>query len=99
MLSLGLILKKGVDVMKDVFNKDGNVVQIDLSQQIAELGNRLTTKEAAAYLRLQAHTLAVWRLTGRYELPFQKIGRRVFYLKSDLDAWAIARSGTHTGAI
>lgn len=32
-------------------------------------------------------TLAVWRLSGRYGLPYVKIGRLVRYRKSDLDSF------------
>ena len=41
--------------------------------------------EAAAYLKAAPRTLAVWRCTGRYDLPFVKVGRSVRYRKSDLD--------------
>jgi len=30
----------------------------------------LTDTEAAAYLNVRPHTLAVWRSTGRYRLPY-----------------------------
>lgn len=99
MLSLRLIFKKGAVMKTNDLDKNGNFSPISLERQLSEFGERMTTKEAAAYLRLQEHTLAVWRLTGRYDLRFQKIGRRVFYLRSDLDAWSASRSGTHTGAI
>jgi excisionase family DNA binding protein len=35
--------------------------------------------------------LSVWRSTGRYNLPFFKIGRKVRYRRADLDAWLAAR--------
>lgn len=47
----------------------------------------LTDDQAAEYLSVKKHTLAVWRSTGRYNLPFVKIGRSVRYRKSDLDAF------------
>ena len=47
----------------------------------------LTTKEAAAFLRVHYHTLEVWRSTGRYPgLPFVRVGRHaVRYRMSDLE--------------
>jgi excisionase family DNA binding protein len=47
----------------------------------------LTRREAAAYLGISEHTLAIWKCSGRYQLPFVKIGRLVKYKKSDLDAF------------
>jgi excisionase family DNA binding protein len=44
----------------------------------------LTRKEAAKYLGVQPETLAVWAWSGRYKLPYIKVGR-VRYRKSDLD--------------
>jgi excisionase family DNA binding protein len=46
---------------------------------------------AAKYLNVETGTLAVWRCTGRYKLPFVKIGRSVKYRYEDLDAF-IARN-------
>jgi len=49
---------------------------------------KLTTKEAAAYLRLKPGTLEVWRCHGRGP-KFQKIGgRRVLYDFADLVEFA-----------
>jgi len=47
----------------------------------------LTRREAALYLGISEQTLAIWKCTGRYQLPFVKIGRLVKYRKSDLDAF------------
>jgi excisionase family DNA binding protein len=47
----------------------------------------LTRRQAAAYLGVCEQTLAVWKCTGRYQLPFVKIGRLVKYRKLDLDAF------------
>lgn len=47
---------------------------------------------AAEILEVTPGTLAVWRCTGRYNLPFIKIGRKVRYRRSDLEAWLSART-------
>ena len=53
---------------------------------MSEQHNLLTTKEAAAYLRLSHRTLERYRVTG--EGPtFVKARRRVFYRQADLDQW------------
>ena len=49
------------------------------------------TKKSADYLNMKENTLNVWRCTGRYRIPYIKIGTRVFYKKVDLDAWLESR--------
>ena len=44
----------------------------------------LTPKKAAETLGVAIGTLAVWRCTARYPLPFVKIGRRVMYREQDI---------------
>ena len=52
----------------------------------------ISRPQAAEYLGIRAQTLAVWATTGRYNLPFVRIGRSVRYKKSDLDAFIAART-------
>jgi excisionase family DNA binding protein len=52
--------------------------------------NLLNRDEAANYLNQKTNTLAVWACNKRYDLPYIKIGRRVLYKKSDLDAFIAA---------
>ena len=47
----------------------------------------LSRREAAAYLGLSEQTLAIWKCTKRYDLPYVKIGRLIKYRKADLDAF------------
>ena len=47
--------------------------------------NLLSRTEAADYLGVKPHTLAVWKCTDRYSLTCVKIGRLAKYRKSDLD--------------
>jgi excisionase family DNA binding protein len=60
--------------------------------------DRLTRTQAAEYLGLRnADTLAVWATTKRYNLPFVRIGRKVYYRRSDLDKFIERRTvGTAT---
>ncbi len=55
----------------------------------------LTRKEAAAYLKLGESTLAKMFIAGTSP-PAVKIGKSVRYLRSDLDAWMLARRRTST---
>lgn len=52
----------------------------------------LDDKAAAAVLDVSPGTLSVWRSTGRYALPFLKIGRKVRYRRADLQAWMESRT-------
>lgn len=56
--------------------------------------NLLDENQAADYLTLAPGTLSVWRSTGRYKIPFLKVGRRVRYRRADLDAWLESRTRT-----
>jgi len=47
----------------------------------------LDDKSAAELLDVSTGTLSVWRSTGRYNLPFVKVGRNVRYRRADLEAW------------
>ena len=59
----------------------------------------LTPEEAAAELSVSKQTLANWRSTGMFDLPFTKIGKRVRYRRSDLEAWLTKRTATSTEAV
>jgi len=44
----------------------------------------LNTTQAAKILGVKPETLAVWRVTGRYNLAYVKVGRLVKYRKTAL---------------
>lgn len=71
------------------------------NQTIASIVSRnrdlVDDKAAAEILDTTPGTLSVWRSTGRYALPFVKVGRKVRYRVSDLEAWIEKRTRT-TGA-
>jgi excisionase family DNA binding protein len=48
--------------------------------------------QAAITLDVTPGTLSVWRSTGRYNLPFIKVGRKVRYRRADLEAWLESRT-------
>lgn len=51
-----------------------------------------TEKEAAEFLGVKPATLQIWRCTGRYPLPYIKIGRLVRCRQSALDAFLTQRT-------
>jgi hypothetical protein len=52
----------------------------------------LSRKEAARYLGMSPHTLAVWACTKRYPLPFIRVGRLAKYRLADLQAFLVSRT-------
>jgi excisionase family DNA binding protein len=51
----------------------------------------VSADEAAKFLGVSAGTLAVWRSTKRYFLPFVKMGHLVRYRQSDLSEFILRR--------
>lgn len=51
-----------------------------------------TPSETAEYIGVTEKTLAVWRCTGRYAIPFIKVGRLVKYRRSALDTFLDSRT-------
>lgn len=43
--------------------------------------------QAARYIGIVPGTLHVWRCENRYAIPYLRIGNRIRYRKSDLDAF------------
>jgi len=51
----------------------------------------LDPNRAAEFLGVSRETLAVWRCTKRYPLPYIKVGRLVKYREADLAAFLESR--------
>lgn len=52
----------------------------------------MSPQAAAAYLGIEATTLAMWRSTKRYPLTYIKVGRLVQYRKAHLDEFLALRT-------
>ncbi len=52
---------------------------------------QIDEKRAAEVLGVKVSTLTNWRTTGRYSLPYIKIGRLVRYRVTDLAQWIAKR--------
>jgi excisionase family DNA binding protein len=74
-----------------------NESPLTLADILASGRTLFTEIEAAAFLDTSVGTLQVWRSTGRYGIPFVKIGRSVRYKRADLEAWIESRTRS-TGA-
>jgi len=59
---------------------------------LSQFEQLLTGDEAAKILDVTPGTLQVWRSTGRYTLPFVKVGRNVRYVQSNLIDWLRERT-------
>ena len=58
-----------------------------------EISDPLFTRaQAAEYIAVKPQTLAAWAVSGRYDLPFLRVGRCVRYRKSDLDRFLNERT-------
>jgi excisionase family DNA binding protein len=57
----------------------------------------MTREQAAEYLGVKPQTLSVWATTGRYDLPFVRVGRSVRYRLADLEQFIASRTVTSTG--
>lgn len=49
--------------------------------------NRMTPQQAAEHIGVSVRTLANWRSSKLFKLPYAKIGGSIRYTKSDLDEW------------
>lgn len=65
---------------------------MSIQQLTAAVADLVDEHEAALILSVRPSTLSVWRSTGRYRLPFLKVGRKVRYRRSDLAAWLESRT-------
>ncbi len=56
----------------------------------------ITPDKVSEILGISKGTLAVWRSIGRYNLPYVKIGSRVMYRLTDIQAFIEERLRDHT---
>lgn len=57
----------------------------------------LTRKQVADLLGIKVATLEVWASTGRYSLPYVKVGRLARYRECDVEELIERRTRLHTG--
>jgi hypothetical protein len=72
---------------------NGVSASVSVAQPFASnQSNTVTPAGAAEYLGVAENTLSIWRCTNRYPLKYIKVGRRVRYRISDLEAFLTART-------
>ncbi len=64
---------------------------------LSRLPVNLTPQQTSEVLDTSANTLAMWRTTGRYQLPYTKISRRVAYPLSGVAEFLLKRTVNHKG--
>ena len=52
----------------------------------------INERAAAEFLGVSPGTLSVWRSTGRWAIPFIKVGGSVRYKRIDLERWLESRT-------
>lgn len=60
--------------------------------ELAKPANLITPEEAAGLLNVTPQTLAVWRSSKRYGLPYIKVGRLVRYSRTAIEDWLKERT-------
>lgn len=58
----------------------------------------LTAEQVSEILGVNTHTLAVWRCTGRYNLPYIKAGRLVRYCENEVKNFISRSTKLHTNS-
>ncbi len=66
------------------------------SKSTLNLESLIQPEQAAEVLGISPGTLQVWRSTGRYNLPYVKVGGRVMYRPADVQAFIENRLYIHT---
>ncbi len=75
----------------------------ELKKQIAEqlglprIPVHISPEQLGEILDTSVNTLSCWRSTGRYNLPYTKVSRRVAYPIDGVAKFLLRRTVTHTG--
>jgi len=67
-----------------------------LSLTQSKMNKLIPAIDTANILGITPETLSVWRSSGRYNLPFVKIGSRVMYRQEDIQSFIDNRTMIHT---
>lgn len=78
-------------IRKKIMSQEANSIS-EFVRLSTKLNDLLDQNQAAQHLRVTPGTLSVWRSTGRYAIPFVKVGRSVRYRLSDLNTWLDSRT-------
>jgi predicted site-specific integrase-resolvase len=70
------------------------MVALERREQSMRDSSRLNNSQAAEFIGVSPCTLVTWRCTGRYSIPYVKVGKKVFYYLNDLQEWLESRKVT-----
>lgn len=85
------IIARAKDLAQEKATADRFTTLLDALQTPAQR-DLVDEKEAAVILGVTQRTLQVWRSTGRYAIPFLKVGRLVKYRRGALENWHESRT-------
>ena len=85
------IIARAKDLAQEKATADRFTTLLEALQTPAQR-NLVDEKEAAVIFGVSPGTLQVWRSTGRYAIPFLKVGRLVKYRRSALENWLESRT-------
>lgn len=87
------------DIKSQAINEIVAQISVALGYPADKPPVQVNDKQAAQALCIKASTLSVWRSTGRYNLPFIKVGRLVRYRVNDLAQFLADRTARHTDEV
>lgn len=64
-----------------------NSIAISVTDLLRDPERKLTESQAAIVCGIEPQTLAAWRCTRRYDLPFIRVGRAIRYRAGDVSEW------------
>lgn len=75
-----------------------NEIKTQITEQLglSHVPVNLTPEQTSTILNTSVNTLSVWRSTGRYNLPYVKLSRRVAYPLSSVSEFLLKRTINHT---
>lgn len=85
------IIARAKDLAQEKVTADRFTTLLEALQTPAQR-NLVNEKEAAVILGVTPGKLKVWRSTGRYAIPFLKVGRLAKYRRSTLENWLESRT-------
>lgn len=85
------IIARTKDLAQEKATADRFTTMLEALQTPAK-SNLVDEKEAALILGVALGALQVWRSTGRYAIPFLKVGRLMKYRRSALENWVESRA-------
>ena len=67
--------------------------EVRVSSSAKPLEPMLSPKQVSEYTGVPVTTLAIWRCTGRVNIPYVKVGRAVRYRREDIETYLASGGG------